>query len=135
MITSKVPPLVDTGSLGNPGSLGNAGGLGCFTSGYVAGMPTDELDDYSGVPRWRQIAGIVEAEIRAGVWPPGGVAPSRNTVAQRFGVAGETARHALVHLAQTGYVVGVPGVGMVVTPADRWPEGSELTFRLPTALQ
>lgn len=91
-------------------------------SGYVAPVGTDDLDDLSGVPRYRQIAAVIEREIRQGLWLPGAVAPSRNTVMQRWQVAGETARHALTYLAQLGYLAGVPGVGMVVTPMDRWPE-------------
>jgi GntR family transcriptional regulator len=86
-------------------------------------MATDDLDDMSGVPRWRQIAVIVEREILEGAWEPGNVAPSRNALMQRFGVAGETARHSLTYLAQLGYLSGVPGVGMIVTPRDRWPSG------------
>lgn len=86
-------------------------------------VATDDLDNLSGVPRWLQIANVVESEIREGVWLPGHVAPSRNTLMQRFGVAGETARHALTHLASLGYLAGVPGVGMVVRPEANWPKG------------
>lgn len=101
-------------------------------------MGTDDLDDLSGVPRWSQIAAVVEREILAGVWPPGHVAPSRTVLMQRFGVAGETARHALTHLTQLGYLSGVPGVGMIVTPEARWPHGGSeqgLTVRGSRALQ
>lgn len=84
-------------------------------------MATDDLDDLSGVPRYLQIARVVESEIRSGVWEPGHVAPSKIVLAQRFGVAGETARRAQTYLAQLGYLAGVPGVGMVVTPESRWP--------------
>jgi GntR family transcriptional regulator len=89
---------------------------------FVA-MPADELDDFSGIARYMQIARIVEAEIRAGTWQQGSVGPSRTTLAQRFGVAGETARRAQAWLAERGYLVNVPGVGMVVTPPDRWSAG------------
>lgn len=34
----------------------------------------------------------------------------------------ETAARAHAWLARAGYLVAVPGVGMVVTPANRWPE-------------
>lgn len=84
-------------------------------------MRTDDLDDLSGTPRYRQIAAIVEREILDGKWEPGHVAPSKTVLMQRFGVAGETARRAHAWLAQRGYLAGVPGVGMVVTPRDRWP--------------
>lgn len=80
----------------------------------------DELDDLSGVPRYRQVADIVAAEIEAGTWPVGGRAPSRNDLAQRFGIARETAARAHRWLAERGYVVAVAGIGMVVAPRDRW---------------
>ena len=69
-----------------------------------------------------QVARIIEAEIRDGKWPPGQPAPSRNTIAQRFGIARETAAHAHRWLADHGYLVTVAGVGMVVTPSDRWQQ-------------
>lgn len=84
-------------------------------------MASDDLD-LTSVPRYRQIAARVEAEIRAGVWAPGTPAPSKNALVQRYGVAGETARKAQALLADLGYLVSVPGVGMVVTPREQWPE-------------
>lgn len=84
-------------------------------------MP-DDLDDLSGVPRYLQVARIIEAEIKAAQWPPGQPAPSRNQLAERFGIARETAARAHAWLARAGYLVAVPGVGMVVTPKGRWPE-------------
>jgi GntR family transcriptional regulator len=87
-------------------------------------MATDDLDDMSGVPRYIQIARAVEREIREGTWPPGSVAPSKTTLMQRFGVAGETARRAQAWLRERGYVATVPGIGMVVAPAERWPDVS-----------
>ena len=82
-------------------------------------MP-DDLDDLSGVPRYLQVARIIEAEIKAGQWPPGQPVPSRNQLAERFGIARETAARAHSSLARAGYLVAVPGVGMVVTPTERW---------------
>lgn len=81
---------------------------------------TDDLDDLSGIPRYLQVAKIVEAEIRAGTWEPGKAAPSRVQLAERFGIARETAARAHSYLVQRGYLVAVPGVGMVVTPSGRW---------------
>ena len=43
-----------------------------------------ELDDMSGVPRYRQVAAILEREIRDGTWLPGKVIPSQTQLAQRF---------------------------------------------------
>ncbi len=48
--------------------------------------------------------------------------PSRNQLAERFGIARETAARAHAWLAKAGYLVAVPGVGMVVTPTSRWPK-------------
>jgi DNA-binding GntR family transcriptional regulator len=81
----------------------------------------DDLDDLSGVPRFRQVAAALEAEIRSGVWRPGVPVPSRVRLADRFGVAQMTAARAHRYLAERGYLVAVTGVGMVVTPPDRWP--------------
>ena len=93
----------------------------CSTwSTRVTSVP-DDLDDLSGVPRYLQVARVLEAEIRAGQWASGDVAPSRNQLAERFGIARETAARAHAWLARAGYLVAVPGVGMVVTPASRWP--------------
>jgi DNA-binding GntR family transcriptional regulator len=75
------------------------------------------------VPLYVQVARIIEAEIRAGQWA-GGVVPSRTTLAQRFNVATETARRAMTHLAELGHLASMPGLGMIVTPPDRWPQGS-----------
>lgn len=76
----------------------------------------------TGEPRYVRVARIIEAEIRAGEWAPGSPAPSRNVLAQRFGIARETAASAHRWLAERGYLVADPGIGMVVTPEDRWPE-------------
>lgn len=89
--------------------------------GYVRVMGADELVNGAG-PRYLQIAAVVEREIRGGMWLPGNVAPSRPTLAQRFGVAGETARRAQMHLVSLGFLVPVPGIGMIVTAETMWPE-------------
>jgi DNA-binding GntR family transcriptional regulator len=46
----------------------------------------------------------------------------RNQLAERFGIARETVARAHAWLAKAGYLVAVPGVGMVVTPTSRWPK-------------
>ncbi len=83
---------------------------------------SNQLDDLSGVPRYLQIARKLESEIRAGTWTPGKPAPSRSQLAGDYGVARETVAHAHARLAECGYLVSVAGVGMVVTPSDRWPD-------------
>jgi DNA-binding GntR family transcriptional regulator len=81
---------------------------------------SDELDDLSGVPRYLQVAHVIESEIRSGTWKIGQPVPSQVQLSQRFGIAKATAARAHKHLADLGYLVAVPGVGMVVTPRDRW---------------
>ena len=82
---------------------------------------SDDLDDLSGVPRYIQVALILESEIRAGSWQPGKPVQSRIGLQQRFGIAQATAGKAHAWLAERGYLVPVPGMGMVVTSPDRWP--------------
>jgi DNA-binding GntR family transcriptional regulator len=84
-------------------------------------MP-DELDDTSGIPRYVQVARIVEAEIRTGVWSPGSVVPSQVQLRQRYGIAKTTAGRAHAWLAERGMIASAPGVGMVVTPRARWAQ-------------
>lgn len=79
-----------------------------------------ELDDLSGKPRYLQVALIIESEIRSGTLKIGNPVPSQVGLSQRFGVAKATAARAHAWLAERGYVVAVPGVGMVVTPRARW---------------
>ena len=82
---------------------------------------SDDLDDLSGVPRYVQVALILESEIRAGTWEPGKPVPSQVQLYQRFGIARATAGKAHAWLAERGYLATVPGIGMVVTSPDRWP--------------
>jgi GntR family transcriptional regulator len=81
---------------------------------------SSELDDLSGKPRYLQIALIIESEIQSGSTEIGDPIPSQVQISQRFGVAKATAAKAHAWLAERGYVVAVPGVGMVVTPRERW---------------
>jgi DNA-binding GntR family transcriptional regulator len=83
---------------------------------------SDDLDDMSGDPRYLQVARILEREIRAGTWPPGKRIASRVGLQQRFGIAQATAGRAHGWLAERGYLAPVPGMGMVVTRPDRWPD-------------
>jgi len=81
---------------------------------------SDELDDLSGVPRYLQVARVIESEIRSGTWEIGKPIQSQVQLSQRFGIAKATAAKSHAWLADRGYVVAVPGVGMVVTPPERW---------------
>jgi len=86
--------------------------------GTVPFMP--ELDDTSGIPRYVQVARIIESEIRSGIWKAGSAIPSQVTISQEYGIAKTTAARAHALLAERSLVVAVPGVGMVVLPRARW---------------
>jgi DNA-binding GntR family transcriptional regulator len=81
-----------------------------------------ELDDLAGIPRYVQVARILEAEIRSGIWKPGKAIPSQVMLYQRFGIAKTTAGKAHARLAERGMIASAPGVGMIVTPRARWAE-------------
>ena len=81
---------------------------------------SDQLDDLSGIPRYLQVARAIESEIRSGAWGSGEPIPSQVQLSQRFGIAKATAAKSHAWLAERGYVVAVPGVGMVVTPREHW---------------
>jgi GntR family transcriptional regulator len=95
--------------------------------------PMKDIDDLAGIPRYIQVARIIENEIRTGIWKPGGVIPSQNQLSQRFGIARTTAGKAAQLLAARGLVSAVAGIGMVVTPRNRWAD-PELS-RLPHLIQ
>lgn len=90
-----------------------------------------ELDDTSGIPRYVQVARIIESEIRTGVWKSGSAIPSQVTISQDYGIAKTTAARAHARLAERGLVTAVPGVGMVVLPRARWAEPELCSRSLP----
>jgi DNA-binding transcriptional regulator YhcF (GntR family) len=96
--------------------------------GYRRAMAdrSEEIDDTSGIPRYVQVARIIEAEIRTGVWQPGQAISSQVTISQEYGIARTTAGKAHALLAERGLVTAVPGVGMVVLPKARWSEPEKL---------
>jgi DNA-binding GntR family transcriptional regulator len=79
-----------------------------------------QLDDESGVARYRQLAAILEDGIRAGTWKPRQRVPSRVELSQRYGVDVGTVSHAHAYLVSRGLVVRRPGRGIFVLPAERW---------------
>jgi DNA-binding GntR family transcriptional regulator len=94
------------------------------TAGHAVtsvGAMIQAIDDMSPVPRYRQIAASLEAEIRAGTWAPSNRVPSRLELSQRLGVNVGTVGRAHRYLARHGYLVSRPGIGMIVLPAERWP--------------
>lgn len=68
----------------------------------------------SGLPRYRQIAGELRAEIDAGQLAAGRLLPSEAELIDRFGVSRATVRHALAVLEREGLVTTHPGKGRYV---------------------
>lgn len=78
------------------------------------------IDRGSHVPPARQIADLIAADVRAGVYAPGQRLPSESTLVQQFGVAKQTARSALAILRREGVAYTLPGRGaFVVDPGAR----------------
>ena len=97
---------------------------GCL-EGYVQWvtslvMADDELDDTTGVPRYLQVAAILERGIRTGEYRKGQRVPSVVELSQQYGIAKTTASRAHAYLAQRGLVIRAPGVGMIVLPKTKW---------------
>ncbi|MFI9526381.1 GntR family transcriptional regulator [Micromonospora rosaria] len=86
---------------------------------------------------YHELADILREQITSGQIRPGQRLPSELTLAQTYGVAGKTARAALIQLRQEGIATVVRGYGVVVRePVE--PEvivaepGSTVTSRPPT---
>jgi len=71
-------------------------------------------DPLGAVPRYLQIARILRARIESGALEPDRPIPSEKAVEQEFGVARQTARHAVALLREWGLVQTVPGLGTYV---------------------
>lgn len=82
----------------------------------------EQIDPWSPVPPYRQIAAALRAAIAAGKYGPGDQLPSEKTLEQTYGVARETARRAVRALREEGYAVTIPGRGSYVPP-DWKPSG------------
>ncbi|WP_330174515.1 GntR family transcriptional regulator [Streptomyces sp. NBC_01498] len=73
-----------------------------------------EIDHESPTPVYRQIAALIVQEIESGALPVNRKIPSESALTQRFGVARETARNAVKHLREAGWVFTVPQRGTYV---------------------
>ncbi|HWU06109.1 MAG TPA: GntR family transcriptional regulator [Streptomyces sp.] len=85
-----------------------------------------EIDHESPTPVYQQIAALIAQEIESGALPVNRKIPSEAALTQRFGVARETARNAVRHLREEGWVFTMPQRGTYV--AERPPKtegGSE----------
>jgi DNA-binding GntR family transcriptional regulator len=72
------------------------------------------IDPEGATPLYEQVADELERRIRAGDPPPNRVLPGELAIAQEFGVARGTARHAIAVLRARGLVITVPGRGTFV---------------------
>lgn len=77
----------------------------------LAGRP---LAPDGSVPRWRQIAGSLAADVDSGRLAPGMRLPGEARLAAAFGVNRHTLRQATQSLAAQGYVAIRPGSGVYV---------------------
>lgn len=72
------------------------------------------IDPDGPVPRYLQLADILEAQIRSGALPAGRAVPSEATLQQTYGLARQTCRKAIAVLRERGLVVTVRGLGSFV---------------------
>jgi DNA-binding GntR family transcriptional regulator len=68
----------------------------------------------SAMPQYRSMAAELRALIEAGELAPGDSLPSESALAERYGVARGTVRHALAELEGAGLVESVHGKGRFV---------------------
>lgn len=81
-----------------------------------------QLDELSPVAFSVQVAAIIQEEIQACAYQPFTPVPSRTRLAARFGIDAKTAGRSHAILAARGYVVMVPGRGMIVRPREDWQQ-------------
>lgn len=84
-------------------------------------MEVVDLDRDGDRPVYLLIADWVTTRIEDGTYPPRRVIPSEIQLVQIFGVARETARHAVAELRARGLVYTVPQRGTYVTPPEDRP--------------
>ncbi|QYX78533.1 GntR family transcriptional regulator [Streptomyces akebiae] len=85
--------------------------------------PDGNIDHGAPLTPYRQLAGILRAQIQRGDWQPGRMLPSEAQLVQRYGIARTTVRRGLGLLADEGWVDAVPQRGWFVT--DTLPPSPE----------
>lgn len=83
-----------------------------------------EIDRYSEVPPWRQLADELRQQILSGKIPPGRPIPSKRTAMQEWGIAGNTYEKVVGQLKAENLVRSSPGMGIYVRPRGDWTTGS-----------
>ncbi|HEX7599806.1 MAG TPA: GntR family transcriptional regulator [Polyangia bacterium] len=76
------------------------------------------LDPAAGMPLYRQLAEVLQAEIGAGVHAPGSTIPAETALAARFGVGRPTVRQATDFLVRQGLLERRRGAGTFVRPPE-----------------
>ncbi len=86
------------------------------------------IDLGSPVPRWRQLANLLRAQIERGELT--GRIPGEKHLMQHYGLAQGTVRHALAQLRSEGLITTTPGLGSYVTGTvpDRPDDGGRNGF-------
>jgi GntR family transcriptional regulator len=74
------------------------------------------LNRQSSVPLYRQLANILEREIRSGARQPGTKLPSEKSLTRDFGVSRHVVRSALAEIAKSGLIDQHHGSGSYVSP-------------------
>ncbi|WP_449060916.1 GntR family transcriptional regulator [Planomonospora algeriensis] len=78
------------------------------------------IDQFSSVPRWKQVHEIIKRRIEDGTYAPGDRVPSVVELLGEFGIATGTGQKVHRALRADGLIVTVPGMGSFVTkPEDR----------------
>ncbi|HZV50553.1 MAG TPA: GntR family transcriptional regulator [Candidatus Dormibacteraeota bacterium] len=77
-------------------------------------MPPGELDRSSGLPLYQQLADLLRAAIRQGVYAPGDQLPTEPALMEHFGVTRPIVRGAVAELRSEGLVSTAQGRGTYV---------------------
>ncbi|BAT61844.1 HTH-type transcriptional repressor YvoA [Variibacter gotjawalensis] len=70
------------------------------------------------LPRYREIAGELQREIRSGQFSIGSLLPIEAQLMERFGASRQTIREALRIISEQGLIVRRPGIGSIVISAE-----------------
>ncbi|MEV0590952.1 GntR family transcriptional regulator [Nonomuraea cavernae] len=74
-------------------------------------------------PMYQKIAEEIAERIQRGEIAPNRAIPGEKVMMREYGVAKVTARQAVAHLREAGWVFTVPYRGTYVTTPDKWPVG------------
>ena len=87
-------------------------------------MP-EQIDRWGEAPLYKQLAGILRAQIERGDYQPGDQIPSETATMQQHGLARNTVRQAIGVLRDQGYIITRGQRGSVVLPRSEWHRGPE----------